>query len=82
MTLKFKLNLVVSFLLMLFMLGGLIFNIYNARDNVRAEVESTEKLTLYLFDTAILNNKDLGRSGLDKRLFKLQSLRHMRHVKI
>ena len=82
MTLKFKLNLVVSFLLMLFMLGGLVFNIYNARDNVRAEVESTEKLTLYLFDTAILNNKDLGRSGLDKKLFKLQSLRHMRHVKI
>jgi two-component system, NarL family, sensor histidine kinase UhpB len=82
LTLKFKLNLVVSFLLMLFMLGGLIFNIYNARDNVRAEVESTEKLTLYLFDTTILNNKDLGRSGLDKRLFKLQSLRHMRHVKI
>lgn len=67
---------------MLFMLGGLVFNIYNARDNVRAEVESTEKLTLYLFDTAILNNKDLGRSGLDKKLFKLQSLRHMRHVKI
>lgn len=64
------------------MLGGLVFNIYNARDNVRAEVESTEKLTLYLFDTAILNNKDLGRNSLDKRLFKLQSLRHMRHVKI
>ena len=64
------------------MLGGLIFNIYNARDNVRAEVESTEKLTLYLFDTAILNNKELVKNGLDKKLFKLQSLRHMRHVKI
>lgn len=82
MTLKLKLNLVVSLLLMLFMLGGLVFNIYNARDNVRAEVESTEKLTLYLFDTAILNNKELGKKSLDKKLFKLQSLKHMRHVRI
>lgn len=82
MTLKLKLNLVVSFLLMLFMLGGLAFNVYNARDNVKAEVESTEKLTLYLFDTAILNNKDLTQQTLDKKPFKLQSLKHMRHVKI
>ena len=82
MTLKFKLNLLVSFLLMLFMIGGVFFNVYNARDNVKAEVESTEKLTLYLFDTAILNNKEIGRNGLDKKLFKLDRLKHMRHVKI
>ena len=82
MTLKFKLNLLISFLLMLFMIGGVFFNVYNARDNVKAEVESTEKLTLYLFDTAILNNKEIGRNGLDKKLFKLERLKHMRHVKI
>jgi len=82
LTLKFKLNLVVSFLLMLFMLGGLVFNVYNARDNVRAEVESTEKLTLYLFDTAILNNKQITNKNFSQKPFKLQSLKHMRHVKI
>ena len=82
MTLKLKLNLVVSFLLMLFMLGGLIFNVYNARDNVRAEVASTEKLTLYLFDTALLNNKEILSRSLTKKPFKLQSLKHMRHIKI
>jgi len=64
------------------MIGGVFFNVYNARDNVKAEVESTEKLTLYLFDTAILNNKEIGRNGLDKKLFKLDRLKHMRHVKI
>jgi len=64
------------------MIGGVFFNVYNARDNVKAEVESTEKLTLYLFDTAILNNKEIGRNGLDKKLFKLERLKHMRHVKI
>ena len=67
---------------MLFMAGGLIFNVYNARDNVRAEVESTEKLTLYLFDTAILDNKEILKRNLGKKPFKLQSLKHMRHVKI
>ena len=82
MTLKFKLHLVVSFLLLLFMLGGLAFNVYNARDNVRAEVESTEKLTLYLFDTAILDNKEILKRNLGQKPFKLQSLKHMRHVKI
>ena len=82
LTLKFKLNLVVSFLLMLFMLGGLVFNVYNARDNVCAEVESTEKLTLYLFDTAILNNKQITNKNFSQKPFKLQSLKHMRHVKI
>lgn len=82
MTLKFKLHLVVSFLLMLFMLGGLTFNVYNARDNVRAEVESTEKLTLYLFDTAILDNKEILKRNLGQKPFKLQSLKHMRHIKI
>jgi two-component system, NarL family, sensor histidine kinase UhpB len=81
-TLKFKLHLVVSFLLLLFMLGGLTFNVYNARDNVRAEVESTEKLTLYLFDTAILDNKEILKRNLGQKPFKLQSLKHMRHVKI
>ena len=77
MTLKLKLNLVVSFLLMLFMLGGLIFNVYNARDNVRAEVASTEKLTLYLFDTALLNNKEILSRSLTKKPFKLQSLKQI-----
>ncbi len=64
------------------MLGGLTFNVYNARDNVRAEVESTEKLTLYLFDTAILDNKEILKRNLGQKPFKLQSLKHMRHVKI
>jgi two-component system sensor histidine kinase UhpB len=82
MTLKLKLHFVVSFLLILFMLGGLSFNVYNARDNVRAEVASTEKLTLYLFDTALLNNKEILSRSLTKKPFKLQSLKHMRHVKI
>jgi len=55
---------------MLFMLGGLIFNVYNARDNVRAEVASTEKLTLYLFDTVLLNNKEILSRSLTKNLSK------------
>jgi len=33
----------------------------NARQNAQAEVKSAEKLVLYLFDTAILNNDKIGQ---------------------
>jgi two-component system, NarL family, sensor histidine kinase UhpB len=64
------------------MFGGLVFNVINARDNVKAEVASTERLTLYLFDTAIVGNQHIGQKLNSKKPFKLQSLKHMRHVKI
>ena len=54
----------------------------NARQNAQAEVKSAEKLVLYLFDTAILNNEKLNQKQIDKRTFNLQHLKHMRHIKI
>jgi two-component system sensor histidine kinase UhpB len=49
---------------------------------VRAEVESTEKLALYLFDTGILNNPSVMLNHPENKPLRLQSLRHMRHVRI
>ena len=82
MSLKLRLNLIVTGLLFLIMLAGAMLTINNARQNVRAEVESTEKLALYLFDTGILVNPDLILKKFSNKPFQLQSLKHMRHLKI
>lgn len=79
MSLKLRLNLIITTLLVIIMMAGTLLNIVNARKNVRAEVESTEKLALYLFDSDILNNPEQTADG---KPFHLQNLRHMRHLKI
>jgi two-component system sensor histidine kinase UhpB len=82
LSLKLRLNLIITGLLFLIMLAGAMLTINNARQNVRAEVESSEKLALYLFDTGILDNTDLILKKPSNKPFRLQSLRHMRHLKI
>jgi len=64
------------------MFAGTLMSINNARQNTEAEVKSAEKLVLYLFDTAILNNDKLSQKQIEKHTFNLQHLQHMRHIKI
>ena len=64
------------------MFAGTLLSLNNARQNAQAEVKSAEKLVLYLFDTAILNNEKLNQKQVDKRTFNLQHLKHMRHIKV
>ena len=64
------------------MFAGTLISINNARQNTEAEVKSAEKLVLYLFDTAILNNDKLSQKQIEKHTFNLQHLQHMRHIKI
>lgn len=82
MSLKLRLNLIITLLLTMVFVAGIVLNIINARQNVRAEVESTEKLALYLFDTGILQNPSLVFSKNPSNPLHLQSLKHMRHVRI
>lgn len=82
MSLKLRLNLIITLLLALVFVTGVVLNIINARQNVRAEVESTEKLALYLFDTGILQNPSVVFSKNTSNPLHLQSLKHMRHVRI
>ena len=51
MSLKLRLNLIITGLLLFIMLAGTALTLSNARQNVRAEVASAEKLALYLFDS-------------------------------
>ena len=82
MTLKLRLNLIITVLLLAIMFAGTLMSINNARQNTEAEVKSAEKLVLYLFDTAILNNDKLSQKQIEKHTFNLQHLQHMRHIKI
>ncbi|TSA48958.1 MAG: HAMP domain-containing protein [Nitrosomonadales bacterium] len=82
MSLKLRLNLIITALLMLMLLAGAVLMVHNARHNVRAEIESTEKLALYLIDTVISYKSQISKAESNGRPFRLQSLRHMRHIKI
>lgn len=82
MSLKLRLNLIVSSLLLIVMLVGIILNIVNAHQNSRAEVASAEKLALYVFDTRVLNTPDFTLQKPINSYLRLQSLRGMRHLKI
>jgi two-component system sensor histidine kinase UhpB len=82
LTLKLRLNLLITALLLLILFAGAFLSLNNAFQNARAEVKSAEKLVLYLFDTAILKNEKIGQRLIEKNSFNLQRLNHMRHIKI
>lgn len=82
MSLKLRLNLIITALLVIIMLAGTLLNIANARKNVRAEVASTERLALYLFDTGILNASGVALRHAGEKPLRLQMLNQMRHLRI
>lgn len=87
MSLKLRLNLMITLLLALVMLIGALLTIGNAREDIRAEVESTAGLALHLLDAEILhytsdyawlNGADPSRASI----FRLKSLGSVRHLRI
>jgi len=87
MSLKLRLNLMITALLALVMLVGALLMIRNARGDVRAEVESSAGLALHLLDTEILHyTSDYAwLNGVDVKkasIFRLQSLGNIRHLRI
>jgi two-component system sensor histidine kinase UhpB len=85
MSLQFKLNLIITGLLLMLLSASAFFIVKNASEDVRAEVASTANLALHLLDAEIVhytsdyewvNGKD------DESIFRLQSLNNIRHLKI
>jgi two-component system sensor histidine kinase UhpB len=56
--------------------------IQDARRNVQAEIHSSEKLALYLFEIGVLKNPKYQTIENEFKPFNLQNLIHMRHIKI
>ncbi len=82
MSLKLRLILIINTLLLLILALGCILAIDTAKKNVRAEVASSEKLTLYLFEIGVLKNPKYYSIESERKPLNLQSLVHMRHLKI
>jgi two-component system, NarL family, sensor histidine kinase UhpB len=82
LSLKLRLILIINAVLLLILILGGILAIDTAKKNVRAEVASAEKLALYLFDIGVLNNPKYYSIESEFKPLNLQSLVHMRHLKI
>ena len=80
MSLKLRLNLMITMLLLLMMAIGAWTVVKNAREDVRAELDSTAKLALYLLDAEVSRYSEVQPRS--KQPFRLQSLSDLRHLKL
>ncbi len=87
MSLTVRLNLMITLLLFIVISIGAILSVQSAREDVRAEVQSTASLASHLLDAEILhytsdyawlNGADVNRASI----FRLESLADIRHLKI
>jgi two-component system, NarL family, sensor histidine kinase UhpB len=81
-SLKLRLNIMITCLLIIVLIIGSGFMLLNARDNVRAEIESTASLALHLLDREILTFAKTPMGGPNAMPFNLASLSHIRHLRI
>lgn len=86
-SLQFKLNLIITLLLLGLLLTWAVSVIKNAREDVLAEVESTTNLVMHLLDAEIahymtdfawLAHKQDGQINI----FRLEELTNIRHLKV
>lgn len=82
MSLKLRLNFLITLLLLLMLLLGALQLIMGARENVRAEIESTSVLVTHLLDAEVAYLAATSGVELVDRPFRLQNLRHIRHFRI
>jgi two-component system sensor histidine kinase UhpB len=86
-SLQFKLNLIITLLLLGLLLTWAVSVIKNAREDVLAEVDSTTNLVMHLLDAEIAHYMTdfgwLNRSGDgDVDIFRLEELTNIRHLKV
>ena len=82
MSLKLRIILIINLLLLLILAVSSSLTIQDARRNVQAEIHSSEKLALYLFEIGVLKNPKYQTIENEFKPFNLQNLVHMRHIKI
>jgi two-component system, NarL family, sensor histidine kinase UhpB len=84
MTLRFRLNLIVTLILLVILSIGAVITIQNARESVRAEVDSTMDLALHMLEAELSHFKRTGLMGVmdDISPFNLGRLSGVRHLRI
>ena len=68
--------------MLLILVVSTALTIQDAKRNVHAEIDSSEKLALYLFEIGVLKNPKYQSIENEFKPFNLQNLIHMRHIKI
>jgi two-component system, NarL family, sensor histidine kinase UhpB len=87
LSLRLRLNLLLTAMLALVMAAGAVITVHNARDDVQAEVQSTANLALHLLDAELAYYREnyaplrLGQSGR-RSVFNLHNLGTLRHLRI
>ncbi len=85
MNLRFRLNLVVTLVLLVILSIGAVVVIHNARQNVQAEVQSTMDLALHMLNAELANFNHNDRQTdftVDVSPFNLKNLSGVRHLRI
>ncbi len=82
MSLKLRLNLMITALLAILMMVGTGMLIHNARNQVLAEVDSTAALATHLLDAETIYFAGVTHGEAFHRPFRLQGLEHLRHLRI
>lgn len=87
MNLKIRINLIITLILALVMLLGAGMIINNAREDIRAEIDSTTVLALHLLDAEVLQytSESVWANANEKNkaaIFHLQGLDNVRHLRI
>ncbi len=85
MNLRYRLNLVVTLVLLIILSIGAVIVIHNARQNVQAEVESTMDLALHMLNAELANfnhNEIQANMDSDVSPFNLKNLSGVRHLRI
>jgi len=82
MSLKLRLNLLITALLGMLLFVGTLLLIHNARGQVLAEVESTASLATHLLDAETIYLSATLKGEPYHKPFRLQGLEHLRHLRI
>ncbi len=84
-TLKLRISLLITLLLALITVAGGVYVVHKARDDIRAEVQSTLNLTDHFLDAQLLVLQDRwseSARGLPVPLFQLRELQDIRHLSV
>ena len=82
MSLRFRLNLFITLLFALILVGGSVYVIHSARVSVVDEMEASSRLTLHLINIALISTGGTDQIDRERRVVeqiaKLESTRHLR----
>ena len=85
MSLRIRLNLLITLLFLLVFISGSFYVIDNARTSVKEEVKSTARLTLQLINIALTSTKESKDSEIQTRVLEqiasMESIRHL-HIEL